>query len=56
MQNPEKSDRRIAEDIGVGNKTVSRARKQAGVSSDTPGKTVSHQSDKRIGRDGKAYD
>jgi hypothetical protein len=43
---PEKSDRAIAEEIGVGNKTVSRARKTV-VSNDT--------TEKRKGRDGKSY-
>jgi hypothetical protein len=42
--NPEKSDRAIAEDIGVGHATVSRAR------STVSGETV----EKRVGKDGKA--
>lgn len=42
--NPEKSDRAIAEELGIGNKTVSRAR--ATVSNDTV-------DDKRIGLDGR---
>jgi hypothetical protein len=42
-KNPEKSDRAIAAEIGVGNKTVSRARS-----------TVSHDTvDKRTGKDGR---
>jgi hypothetical protein len=45
--NPELSDRAIAEKLGIGNKTVSRVRKQAGVSGDT--------GEKRQGRDGKLY-
>jgi hypothetical protein len=44
-QHPEMSDRAIAEECGVGNKTVSRMR-AATVSNDTVGK--------RLGRDGKA--
>jgi tricorn protease-like protein len=44
--NPEKSDRAIAAEIGVGNKTVSRARERITVSGDTVAK--------RIGRDGRA--
>ena len=43
---PEKSDRVIADELGVGHATVSRARKKATVS----GETVS----KRVGKDGKA--
>lgn len=48
QQNPEKSDRAIADEIGVGNATVSRARRdhQSTVSRDTV--------QKRTGRDGKA--
>jgi hypothetical protein len=44
--NPNKSDRAIAEEIGVGRMTVSRARKAATV----PCGTV----EKRTGKDGKA--
>lgn len=44
--NPQKSDRAIAAELGIGNKTVSRAR-NALVSDDTP--------DERVGRDGKSY-
>jgi hypothetical protein len=44
--NPEKTDREIAREIGVGNKTVSRARKSV-VSNDTTAK--------RTGKDGKKY-
>lgn len=43
--NPEKSDRAIADELGVGHATVSRARKKATVSGDTVGK--------RVGKDGK---
>jgi hypothetical protein len=43
-RSPEKSDRAIAEEIGVGHATVSRARNSV-VSNETP--------DERIGRDGK---
>ena len=42
---PEKSDRSIAAEIGVGHATVSRAREQVPVSGETP----------RIGQDGKQY-
>lgn len=49
--NPEKSDRAIAVEIGVGNKTVSRAR--ATVSRDTV-ETPAAEPAKRVGRDGKA--
>jgi hypothetical protein len=45
--NPGKSDRAIAADLGIGNKTVSRARNSL-VSDDTPDEA-------RIGRDGKSY-
>lgn len=45
--NPEKSDRAIAADLGIGNATVSRARRESGVSDDTP--------EVRIGQDGKSY-
>lgn len=44
--NPQKSDRAIAEEIGVGNATVSRVRREATVSNDTV--------EKRVGLDGKA--
>jgi hypothetical protein len=44
--NPQMSDRAIAADLGIGNATVSRARRDAGVSHDTPD---------REGRDGKTY-
>ena len=43
-ESPEKSDRAIAAELGVGNKTVSRARAKATVSPDTVG---------RVGLDGK---
>lgn len=45
--NPRMSDRAIAADLGIGNATVSRARRETGVSDDTP--------EERIGRDGKSY-
>jgi hypothetical protein len=45
--NPKKSDRAIAAEIGVGNATVSRARRKATVSCDTV-------VEKRTGKDGKA--
>ena len=44
--NPRKSDRAIAVDLGIGNKTVSRAREELGVAGATP---------EREGRDGKVY-
>lgn len=47
--NPERSDRAIATELGIGNKTVSRARQQATVSHDT----VEDRQPKRIGKDGK---
>lgn len=43
--NPRKSDRAIAAELGVGNATVSRARRRSTVSDGTVGK--------RVGRDGK---
>lgn len=45
--NPQKSDRAIAAELGIGNKTVSRARQQSTVSRDTV------RQSKRIGKDGK---
>lgn len=45
-KNPNKSDRAIAADLGIGNATVSRARRKSTVSRDTV--------KKRVGRDGKA--
>jgi hypothetical protein len=50
--NPNMSDRAIAKEIGVGNKTVSRAR-NAGVSHDTA--AVQNNPAKRIGRDGRKH-
>jgi len=46
MQRPEKSDRATAAEIGVGHRTVARARKQTGAVHTSP--------TKRVGRDGKA--
>jgi hypothetical protein len=43
--NPAKSDRAIAAELGIGNATVSRARRKSDVSHDTP----------RTGKDGKSY-
>jgi hypothetical protein len=45
--NPEKSDRAIAKELGINNATVSRARNRAGVANATP--------DKHVGQDGKSY-
>jgi hypothetical protein len=52
--NPGKSDRAIAAELGIGNKTVSRAR-NSGVSYDTPGLIGDETPVERVGRDGKSY-
>jgi hypothetical protein len=44
--NPQKSDRAIAEELGIGTMTVNRARREAGVPDGTP---------EREGRDGKVW-
>ena len=45
--NPEKSDRMIAEEIGVAGETVRRARLKSGAANEAP--------QKRVGKDGKHY-
>ena len=48
--NPERSDRSIAAELGIGNKTVSRARQAMG--NDTPSRDTP---DRVTGKDGKSY-
>ena len=55
IRNPEKSDRSIAEEIGVNHNTVTRARKKTTVSYGTVElKRLGKLYGKRIGKDGKA--
>ena len=44
--NPQKSNRAIADELGIGHVTVKRARDELGVSDETP---------ERVGKDGKVY-
>ena len=46
-RNPEKSNRAIAAEIGVDDKTVAKARRNSGVDNSAP--------EKRLGKDGKMY-
>lgn len=53
---PEKSDRALAAETGVGVDTIGRARRASGVAFATPGPGAANATPgKRVGRDGKSY-